>query len=78
MSNDVCWCLVGSDGVCECLIMSEVVRRLCEEFLKADLSAVYGRLYGFGASKDVFEFSGLLWCSKCYTSEFLNSSNRQN
>ena len=30
--------------------MSEVVRRLCEEFLKADLSAVYGRLCGFGAS----------------------------
>ena len=36
--------------------MSKFVRRLCEEFLKADLSAVYGRLYGFGASKDVLSF----------------------
>ena len=40
----VCWCLLVSDGVCLCPMVSGDVKRVSEEFLKGYLSAVYGRV----------------------------------
>ena len=46
-------------------MLSGDVKRVSEEFFKAYLSAVYGRVYGFVASEGVSECSGLVWCRKC-------------
>ena len=56
-------------------MLSGDVKRVSEEFFKAYLSAVYGRVYGFVASEGVSECYGLVWCSKCL---YLKISERQN
>ena len=43
-SNGVLWCLLVSDGLCECLMLSRDVGRVSEEFLRGYLSAFYGRV----------------------------------
>ena len=55
----VCWCLLLSDGVCLCPMVSGDVKRVSEEFFKAYLSAVYGCVYGFVAFEGVYECSAL-------------------
>ena len=44
-------------------MLSGDVKRVSEEFFKAYLSAVYGRVYGFVAFEGVYECSGLVWCA---------------
>ena len=46
--------------------MSGDVRRVSEEFLNLNLSAVYGRVYGLGSSEGASECSGLVLCSLLY------------
>ena len=46
-------------------------RRVSEEFLNLDLSAIYGRVYGLGSSEGASECSGLVWCSLLYIGKSL-------
>ena len=55
-------------------MLSGDVKRVSEEFSKAYLSAVYGRVYDFVASEGASECSGLVWCRKCPALEKLHKA----
>ena len=71
---EVEWCLLVSVGVCWFLIVSYVVWRVSEEFLKGYLSAVYGRVKALGSYEGVSECSGLVGCSNCSILEYLRKA----
>ena len=59
----VCWCLLVSDGIFQCPMLSRAVRRVSEEPLKGYLRVVYGLVYGLSSSEGASECSGHFWCS---------------